>query len=101
MADYDKGNRVDSDAGKATPVQLARFRSGLAKLRETLPSTLSDRLSHLTGPSKQAKMHTFLLLAGPIGLWLVKRMGLEPNVETVYLGLLRACSYLWAKEIEW
>jgi hypothetical protein len=63
------------------------------------PSALTSRLQRLTGAGKAAKTHTYFLLAGPIGSYVIASARLPERVQEAYLKLLQACGDLWEKVI--
>ncbi|EFJ40399.1 jordan transposition protein [Volvox carteri f. nagariensis] len=100
IREYDQGNKVATDAGKASSDQLAAFRNALASAANASPLTqYASRLGRLTGAGKAHKTHTMFLLAGPIGYYAIAAARLPATLEGVYLDLLQACGDLWDKAI--
>ncbi|PNG99463.1 hypothetical protein TSOC_014757, partial [Tetrabaena socialis] len=77
-----------------------RLRDAIRRIVAATPRYLTSRLERLTGAGKAAKTHTYFLLAGPIGSYLIASSKLDDKcAENAYLKLVQACGDLWQKEI--
>jgi hypothetical protein len=79
---------------------LRQLRDALSRVVAVMPKALAGRLRFLTGASKKAKSHTYFLLMGPIGLYVIASLDLPPRIKEVFRSLLKVCGDLWAKEID-
>ncbi|EFJ39138.1 hypothetical protein VOLCADRAFT_101317 [Volvox carteri f. nagariensis] len=98
VADYNQNK--GPNPGRADGAQLARIRAALQEVVRVTPAALTSRLQRLTGAGKAAKTHTYFLLAGPIGLYVITSARFPEPVQEAYLRLLQACGDLWQKVLE-
>ena len=80
---------------------IAAMKAELARIVLHLHATMGGgmRLLRLLDGSKATKMHTYILLCGPVGISLVLRAGVADPARTAYIKLLLALQDIWAKRV--